>query len=270
MRSRLLTGRMMHARLTPLRHTFEYPVYLLALDLDELATIEREIPFFGYNRRRPIALWDADHLTPGPGSIRQKLLALLEKRGCAGGIASVRLVTVPRCFGHVFNPVSFYYCHGEGGELRCAAAEVNNTYGERHLYVLGPGDMVDRPPGYLARYQVPKAFFVSPFNELKGTYDFHVGALDERFDLRLDLRRGGEVVFCSRIWGSGAALTARNLLGVVARCPLSAALALPRITWQASLLRYVRRLPPRLRPNHTSEMTLLKRPRKAAARGGSQ
>lgn len=267
MRSKIFTARMTHTRLIPLRNSFEYPLYFLAVDLDELPAVEEQIPFFGYNRPRPIALWDADHLTPGPGSVREKLLSLLAKSGRVDGIASVTLVTVPRCFGYVFNPVSFYYCHGGGGELLCAAAEVNNTYGERHLYVLGPENLVGSPPGYLARYQTPKAFFVSPFNDMKGTYDFRLGPLDDRLDVRLDVLRDGKVAFCSRVSGSGMVLTASNLLGVVARYPFSAALTLPRITWQALLLRYVRGLPPRLRPNHTGEMTLRKRPRASASQG---
>lgn len=269
MRSRVYAARLVHTRLVPLRNTFEYPAYYLSLDLDELATLERTIPFFGYNRRRSISLWDADYLTPGPGSIRDKLLALLARSGCADGVAAVRLVTVPRCLGYVFNPVNFYYCHGADGELRCAAAEVNNTYGERHFYLLGPEHAVDAPPGFLARYVAPKAFFVSPFNNMKGTYDFRLGPLDDRLDLRLDLVRDDEPVLRTRVWGTGAELTARALLKTVARHPFAAALAFPRIAWQALRLQNLRRLPTLLRPNHTGEMTLVKRPR-AAARGGGR
>jgi cyclopropane-fatty-acyl-phospholipid synthase len=254
--SRLYVGRLTHARLEPLRHAFKYPVYLLAVDLAELPVLDREVTLFGYNRLRPISLWDEDYLDRGGGSIRDKLMRFLERRGSADGISSTRLVTMGRCFNYAFNPVSFYYCCRADGSLRCAVAEVNNTYGERHLYILDEARSPLPPrPGFIARYTTPKELFVSPFNDLGGEYDFHFGPLDEAMDIKLDLVRDGRIEYQSRVCGRSQPFDDGALIRTLIRYPLSVALVLPRIDWQALVLRR-RGLRALMKPNPTSPMTI--------------
>lgn len=256
MNSRIYVGYLMHARLEPLRHSFEYPIYVLAVDLAELPALDRELLLFGYNRVKPVSLWDNDYMGRGGGSIHDKLMRVLERRGCAKGIASIRLLTVGRCLNYAFNPVSFYYCCRADGSLQCAVAEVNNTYGERHLYVLDETRALPHPlPGLAARYKTPKELFVSPFNDLSGEYDFHFGHLDESMDIRLDLVRDSGVVLRSRLWGRAQPFDDSALLRTLIRYPLSAALSVPRIDWQALLLRR-RGLRTLMKPTPTSEMTI--------------
>jgi DUF1365 family protein len=80
------------------------------LDLDELVMLGRRLPLFGYNRMRPVSLFDRDYLSLQPGSIRHKLLGQLSAHGAADGIAQVMVVTSARLMGYVFNPVTFYLC----------------------------------------------------------------------------------------------------------------------------------------------------------------
>jgi cyclopropane-fatty-acyl-phospholipid synthase len=81
-------------------------------------------------------------------------------------IAQALVVTSPRLLGYVFNPVSFYLCYGRGGQPLAAVAEVNNTFGEKHVYVLPVTEASKK--GFPLRFQAEKAFHVSPFNTSGG------------------------------------------------------------------------------------------------------
>jgi cyclopropane-fatty-acyl-phospholipid synthase len=251
----IYVGRVMHQRRGPQDHRFEYPLFYMALDLDTLAAKSRELrPLFGYNQAAVLSLWDKDYLK-GEGSLREKVNAFLREKGLLEQVSRVTLLTVPRYFGYVFNPVSFYYAFRADGSLAAALAEVNNTFGEKHLYLLDepkPG-----PEGSQARYTVPKDFHVSPFYDRSGDYDFHFGPLGEKLDVRINILRDGQPVFVSRLWGTRKKLSGRELLTTLAAYPLSAALAMPRILWQAAQLRFRKRLPVYTKPYADSKMTLI-------------
>ena len=69
--------------------------------------------------------------------------------------------------GYVFKPVSFWHCHRPDGSLAAIVAEVNNTFGERHCYLLtGP------TLAYGREMVANKVFHVSPFCHVQGSYRF--------------------------------------------------------------------------------------------------
>ena len=249
----IYTGHVMHQRRGPQDHAFQYPLFYVAVDLDSLA--QRELGHvLTYNRRGLLSLWDKDYLS-GTGSLRQKVDALLATKGLAQAVTRVTLLTVPRYFGYVFNPVSFYYCYGADGRLVAAIAEVNNTFGERHIYFL---DQPKPDPSGLfqARYTVPKDFHVSPFYDRQGDYDFQFAELGEALDIRLNILKEGKPVFFSRLWGQRKDLNKTELLKTLAAYPLSAALTMPRILWQAAKLKLQKRLPVYTKPYPDSAMTI--------------
>ncbi len=261
MRSALFQGYVRHTRFAPVEHHLQYPLYLFAIDLDELETLDRTLRLFGHNRTRPFSLHDRDYLTEGDEPIRGKLLRLLEREGVAGQAARIILVTSPRHLRRVFNPVSFYYCFTPAEELLCAVAEVNNTFGERHVYVprRDPGD----PPGFPARFAAPKAFHVSPFNDREGTYHFFFGNIYRELDIRIELRRGDTLAFSAELWGKMRPLSDRNLLGTLLRHPLMAHMTMARIYSEAAKLYFLRKLPYHPKPVPMSAMTI-GRPRPSA------
>ncbi len=254
MNSRIYIGHVMHLRLEPVRHQFRYPIYVYAFDLDELPELDRRLRLFGYNRFNLVSLRDRDYLGGGAGSIRTKLMRFLEQHGCANDIARMELVTSARYFNYVFNPVNFYYCYRADGTLRCITAEVNNTFDETHLYIL------DRPrtprPQNIAAYTVPKAFHVSPFNDMKGDYDFHFADLRERLDIRINILRDGEVAFMSRMWGTTQPLTSSNLIRTLMKYPITMTLTMPRILWEATKLHYQKGLPVYDKPIPADPLTI--------------
>ncbi len=254
MNSKIFKGYIEHTRYSPRHHRLRYPLYVYGLDLDELPDLDRRLPLFGYNRLRPSAIYDRDYGYPGDGSIKQKLQSLLEKQGIVGTLERVMLITSARYFNYVFNPVNFYYCYGTGGETVAIVAEVNNTFGERHLYVL---DMPrSETEGYLLSYEAEKAFHVSPFNNLEGTYRFYFSSLETGLDIKIDLIRDGERVFDAQLVAKAVALTPWSHARTLLTHPVVPHLSVPRIYWQAFRLSFQKKLTYHQKPVPKSAMTI--------------
>jgi len=241
-RSMIFTGKVMHARAWPVRHRFQYPLYFYSFDLDELPELDRTIPLFGYNRIRPVSIHDRNYLLPEPGNIRSKLDRILAMSGDGDEICTVDLVTSARYFHYVFNPVSFFYCYGSDAALKCVVVQVNNTFGEMHIYVLREG--LEPRPGYPGHYSTEKAFHVSPFFDRKGSYEFLFSDIRKgELDILIHYRQGKYLVFVARLQGTSSPLNASSMLSTLVRHPLAAVLTMPRILWQAGRLRFQKHLP---------------------------
>jgi DUF1365 family protein len=215
MRSALYVGHVVHARNDAhARRAFRYPVYTACLALDELPELARRLRLFSYNRPNLFSIYDRDYTTP---------LASLE---------TSRVVTQLRVAHYVFNPVSFFLRYDAGGALASAVAEVNNNYGGRHAYALGPE--AQTAPG---RYRVEKRFFVSPFLHGPATYDFHFDAPLDGDELCIGMRvrrpDDGATFFVARIEGRRVPLTDRALAWAALRYPLMTLQVIGLIYWEA-------------------------------------
>ncbi|BCS34356.1 DUF1365 domain-containing protein [Luteitalea sp. TBR-22] len=215
----LYRGRVWHARSAP-RHAFEYGTYMHLFDLDEVGRINGTHRLLGYNRRRLVGLHDADHLDGRP--LRAAIEHALVSRGHAWPGGRVLLLTHCRVAGYVFNPVSFFYCFDPDGRLATVVAEVNNTYGERHVYVL---------PSEAPTHK--KEFHVSPFFGLDGTYRFALEAPGEDLTVGIDLTVGEDRRFEARLALRRKRLTDGALAGLLARQPLVTAQVIAAIHWEA-------------------------------------
>jgi DUF1365 family protein len=147
----------------------------------------------------------------------------------------VRMLTQPRTFGYVFNPVTIYYCHDEHEQLAAIAAEVTNTpWGERHTYVL------DARTDTHKRFR--KDFHVSPFFPMDHDYDWRFSAPDAALEVHMsNLAREG-AVFHAGLVARRRELSAATLAGVLLRYPLQSLRLHLAIYWQAALL-YAKRTP---------------------------
>jgi len=229
-RSSLLVGRVMHQRLAPVAHGFRYPIYMHRIDLDELPALDRGLRLFGVNRWRPVAFHEADHLGPAARGARANVEARLRGHGVTVPVARIELVTQCRVLGYVFNPVSFYLCYGHDDELCAIVAEVHNTFGEQHCYVL-PAHRSDEAAPRV--WHDKKTFHVSPFLTLDGTYRFQFAIAEAHVDIRIDLHRDGHPVFVSRLSLDRQPLTDAGLLQVLVRYPLMTLRVVAAIHWQA-------------------------------------
>ena len=158
MRSAIYTGTLVHARRSPARHVFRYPVSYWLFDLDELSQLERRLRLFSVNRPNVVSLRDVDHFD-GAAPLKEAVIEL----AADPSIERVLMLTQPRVLGYVFNPVSFYWCYRADGSLGCMVSELNNTFGERLPEVLRGPEL---------RYEQRKRLHVSPFFGLDQTYEY--------------------------------------------------------------------------------------------------
>ena len=248
MNSWIYTGKVMHARRHPVRHEWVFPYCFYAIDLAELEKLHRTVKGFGFNQWKPVSLRECDYLR-GEGSFREQLGEFVD----LADVDRIVLVTVARFMAKVFNPVSFYYCMFADGSPKCMVAEVNNTFGERHLYVMecaGP---------FPVMCSSKKSFHVSPFNNMDGHYTFTFSKPGEKLCIEIRLVRDGQTVMDAALWGTGRELTTANLWRTMMRHPFSAFLTMPRILWQAALLHYKKKLPVFEKPVPASSMTIKER-----------
>lgn len=254
--SRIVPARVSHHRHLPKEHHFDYPVAVCVLDVDELPRLDHQVWGFGYNRPHLLSIFDGDYLAEGPGSLKDKLLTLLRNHGgvAVERIAKVFLATSARVMHRIFNPVSFWYCYDDAGKLVTCAAEVNNTFGDRHVYVLDAEGQ--QAPPY--SFRTKKAMHVSPFFDMEGDYAFTMQDLREELDIGIQLQKAGATAFSASLTGEGPRLpfTTKGLLRLLLRHPLPGGLTMPRILKEAAALHFGKSLPAHKRPQPSHAMTI--------------
>lgn len=222
----------MHARHdNHARRTFRYPVYTAMLDLDELPVLDRELRLFSYRGKNLFALDDRDY----EGGLD---LAGLRAANGLPVPAATRLVTNLRVLGYVFNPVSFFLDYDARGALISVIAEVNNTYGGRRRYVLGPGQRIAGTTRVGFRHV--RELFVSPFLHGDASYDLWFDApLDgDRFTITMHVdTAAGDRIFVARLDGVRRPLRDRTLVLAALRYPLMTAQVIGLIHYEAWKLR---------------------------------
>ena len=228
-----------HSRLKPKRHAFNYQVFMISVDLDELPSIARRIWGLSHNRFNLFSIDDSDHVMLGqPGGIRGNLIAWLSNQGfhCPQN-ARIRLVTFPRVLGYGFNPVSFYFIISHSGEVIATVAEVVNTYREMKLYLVNHRNVEGRWHSRMA-----KNFYVSPFSDPGDEFDFTIGIPDAGWRVNIDNYSGGERVLLSAIRGEQRVLSSSRLIGFAFKYPLLSLKIIGLIHWHAFLL-WAKRVP---------------------------
>jgi cyclopropane-fatty-acyl-phospholipid synthase len=254
MKSKIYSGSVMHARKSPVQHRWTFPFYFYAIDLDELPELDRTVKGFGYNHWKPVSLQDKDYLK-NSGSFRERLGEHVD----LSGVERIVLITVARFMAKVFNPVSFYYCLDAADRPVCMVAEVNNTFKERHLY------MMKADGSFPVHCSDTKQFHVSPFNTMDGHYEFSFSEPGDQLNIEIKLIRENQQIMTAAMWGTGNELTTSNLWKTVLRHPFTAALTMPRIIWQAALLYYKKKLPVFRKPAPSSPNTIIQAGRTTSA-----
>lgn len=231
----LYLGQVMHRRLKPVSNRFVYPVFFCRLPLNDLAAAGNAM--FGINRRRPLSFHFADH-GPRDGS---PLLPWIQARLAEAGVpadGAIELQCFPRVLGYVFNPVTFWYCHDRAGQLLAVLAEVSNTFGGRHCYLLHHPDRRPLRDGDVL--SAAKAFHVSPFCNVEGDYRFRFHQRGARVLVRIDYADAEGDVLHTAISGDATPWSARALFSAFVRYPWMTVGVIARIHWQAAKLLWKR------------------------------
>ena len=226
-----------HVRRTPLHNAFTYRSYSWYVDVDALPQLPRWLaPLAGFSA--------ADHLGEPDSTLRSNVERYLATQGIALDGGRITMLASARVLGHVFNPLSLFWCHDAAGGLRCVVAEVHNTYGERHCYLLETDDA--------GRATVPKAFYVSPFNDVDGQYRMKLPEPADRLAVSSVLEREGQKPFIATMDGVRREASVPNILAAALAVPLAPLRVAAQIRWQGIKL-WARRLPVIKRPHHPSQ-----------------
>jgi DUF1365 family protein len=236
--AQILFGRVFHARRRPARHAFAYPVFFLRVPLSSMAGASRGI--FSVDRWNLLALMARDHGPRDGSPLEPWVRARLAEAGVRGADGEITLQAFPRVLGYVFNPVSFFHCHGRDGTLRAVLCEVSNTFGERHNYLLAHPD--GRPIEARDRLRADKVFHVSPFCEVEGHYRFRFAGDAGRQFAQIDYHDRDGKLLVTAIEGEARPVDAASLARAFLGYPLMTAGVVARIHWQALRL-WLRRVP---------------------------
>jgi DUF1365 family protein len=234
--SALYRGEVMHRRLRPRPHRLRYRLFSLYLDLDELDGLSGRLRLFARNRFAPLAFHDRDHLAGTSAPLGAQIERLLADAGIAWDSGAIRVLTMPRLLGFVFNPLSVWFCFRRAGGLAAVVYEVNNTFGERHCYVLpAAGDGA-------VRQDCAKAFHVSPFLPMELDYAFRVAPPGERLALGITVSDRDGPVLTAVHTARRRALTDAELASALIAYPLLTLKVVGAILWEAARL-WAKRVP---------------------------
>ena len=192
-----------HLRKDPFRHGFTYSTIHWLVDVEDLPA------FPGFNFL--VKFKPSDHLGDPNKPIAENVRTQLTERGIdLGSSPQILMLSMPRSFGLVFNPLSVFWCFNNG-TLKATIAEVHNTYGGEHAY------FIDNSSGEAGRIELPKAFYVSPFNEVEGSYELNLPFPAPDLNLKITLKREGREDFTASLYGSGVPANFPNLIRSAAK-----------------------------------------------------
>ena len=233
MESSIYEGRVRHRRFEPVRHEFEYRVFMMFLDLDELPAVFRVHRSWSLERRNAASFFRRDYLgdpaVPLARAVRDRVEAATGRRPSG----PIRILTNLRYFGYVFNPVSFYYCYDPAGRrVETIVAEITNTpWKERRSYVLDES----RNGGSAAhqRFVFDKDFHVSPFNPMDMEYDWRFTEPSDSLNVHMLVVRGGATVMDATLTLDRRAIDRDRLTGLLLGYPLMTLKTIAAIHWNA-------------------------------------
>lgn len=243
----LCFGEVRHRRLRPAPNRFSYGVFFMRLPLRSLETTATagETRLFSRNRFNLLSFHDTDH-GDGVTPLTLWIDTLLKSEGIADADGEVWLQAFPRVLGYVFNPVTFWYCHRGDGALRAILCQVDNTFGERHFYLLDTGTAMPFGAELIAK----KVFHVSPFCRIEGGYRFRFMQSERgtpdcpafKTVVRIDHYDADGPLLETSVSGTGHVLSDRLLAKAFFTYPMMTFGVMARIHWQALRL-WLKRVP---------------------------
>ncbi len=226
-----IAGVTTHTRRGEISHRFSYGVDYVLIDPEAQITQPR---LFSRNRFNLVSVYDRDHggpLNAGKGAIWAR--EVLAYHGFADPALCMRLLTQPRLLGYGFNPVSFWLVFRDDA-LSAVIAEVSTPFGDRHSYLCHLPEFAEITKD--SRITAPKALHVSPFQEVKGSYEFSFDVRSDRVAISILHVNGTEGVIAT-LSGPSVPMTNSGLLKACLRRPFGALRTMFLIHWQALRLK---------------------------------
>jgi DUF1365 family protein len=228
-RSAIYSGVVTHARFRPRRHRLRYRIFWLLADLDELEGLACVRRFFTHNRPGLIAFYDRDHGDRDGSSLRPWAERMMRAAGLEPDGGRIELLCMPRVLNHVFNPLSVWFCRTRAGELQAMIYEVNNTFGQRHSYVIPAADAAR---GTIEQ-ACEKTFHVSPFMPMDLRYRFRTAPPAATAVVSILASDSDGPVLSAAFRGRRREISDRALVSAWAAHPLLSLKVLAAIHWEA-------------------------------------
>jgi DUF1365 family protein len=229
----LYVGEVIHQRFAPRRHRLRYRMFQMLFYLDELPNLARRLKLFSHDKFNAFSFHDADHVDGAGGSLSAYVDRILAGAGLVVGGGRVALLCMPRLFGHVFNPLSIYYCFRANKTLMAVIYEVRNTFGQRHTYLISTNDIV----GGVIKQSCAKEFYVSPFMDMNMNYDFKLTTPSGVIATVVNASdSAGQPLIFAAFTGQRRELTDRTLLAVLLAYPFLTLGVVVAIHWEAMKL----------------------------------
>lgn len=232
METGLYAGEVVHQRFAPKAHSLRYHIFQVLLDLDRVDDDLAATRLMSRNRFNLFGFYDRDHgpdLADRAGPLRDRIAAMLRERAAWAEGDRLFLLAMPRVLGFVFNPISLYFVVAADDQVRTVVYEVNNTFGDRHSYVMSVRDA-----GKTIHQHGGKRLHVSPFMETRGhSYDFDLIAPDETFILKIDLKKGEQRMLFAGFTARREALSDSVLWRLFLGLPLMTFMVVAGIHWEA-------------------------------------
>lgn len=226
----LYLGEVIHQRFAPRRHRLRYRMFQMLFYLDDLPSLARRLKLFSHNGFNVFSFHDADHGDGASGPLRAYVDKVLAKAGLVVNGGRVALLCMPRLFGHVFNPISIYYCFGADKNIEAIIYEVNNTFGQRHTYLIPVNNNTDRA----VKQSCAKEFYVSPFMDMDMNYDFKLSTPGVRIATAVNGSDfAGKPLIFAAFTGQRREFTDRALLVLLLAYPFLTLGVVVAIHWEA-------------------------------------
>jgi DUF1365 family protein len=227
--SALYCGTVAHKRVRPRVHALKYRAFWMLFDLDELPALGKSFRFFGHNRFGLFSFFDRDHGDSSGKPLRGWVEAHLKEAGIDFDGGPIRLLCLPRILGYAFNPISVFFCHRRDGTPAAILYEVNNTFGQRHSYLIP----VSADAGRTISQHCSKLLYVSPFNDMDMSYDFRVQPPAATVQVAVDALDAQGLMIATSLSGRRRELTDGAIMRAFLAYPLLTLKVIVGIHWEA-------------------------------------
>ena len=238
-------GNIIHRRFTPKAHSFDYSLYMLAIDLDDIEQTKEGIGIFGFSWFYPLRFMEKDYVKGEPFQLSERIKTKVNGLSGHSDISKIVMLVQVRCFGIYFSPANFYFCYNKNDICTQMLAEVSNTpWNERHYYLI---DLLSKD----LNRTTEKVFQVSPFMDLAMTYFWHVkppsptgNSLLVKIENKVVDKDTGDIskIFDANLVMKKKPFTKKSLFAIWCQLPVMTIKVVLGIYWQALKL-FVKRVP---------------------------
>jgi uncharacterized protein len=236
LQAHIVTGQTWHKRDKPVENSFAYGLVFLLLPMRAMSRLAAKEQVVPHNRRGLLSFWDSDHGL-GKGDALAWAEQVFTDNGLTNFDGEIWLQTLPRILGYAFKPVSYWFAVRPDGTLAAVLVEVNNTFGERHCYLLN-----SRTLAWGQKTFASKCFHVSPFFENRGEYTFQFNHQGQHIVSTIELISPSGAKLKTSWTGHSEPATKRALHKAIALAPLMTLMVVVKIHWQALKL-FAKRVP---------------------------